>query len=109
MQAEPEYKDSFRSWLVFLPATFFFFYLVLQLAVFNSISTGLMHDFNMNATTLSKLSATYLYSCSVFFLPAGLLLDRFSTKNLLIIACLVCVIGVVLIASTSVLWVAFLG
>lgn len=102
-------RNQLRAWLVCLSAAIFFFYLVFQLAVFNTISADLMRDLGIHSSTLSQLASTYLYTCSIIFLPAGLMFDRFSTKTLLIIASLLCVEGTALIGITSSIAVAFLG
>lgn len=102
-------RNKLQPWLVCFSAALFFFYLVLQLAVFNTIGGDLMRDFGIHATILSQLAATYFYTCSLFFLPTGLLFDRFSTKTLLVIAALLCVAGTALIAITPLLSMAFLG
>lgn len=102
-------QSKYLPWLACFSAALFFFYVVFQLTVFNTISTELMRDFSIQAPTLSKLSASYLYMASLFFLPAGLLFDRFSTRKLLISACLLCTLGTGLIAVTSSLSLAFLG
>lgn len=100
---------KWTPWVVCLSSALFFFYVILQLTVFNTINIDLMHAFEINTSTLSKLSATYLYTASLFYLPAGLLLDRISTRKVLITASLVCTIGTALIALTSYLPLAFIG
>lgn len=102
-------KTNWTPWLVCLSSALFFFYVILQLTVFSTINTALMYTFSINTSTLSKLSATYLYAASLFYLPAGLLFDRLSTRKVLITASLVCTIGTALIASTSYLPLAFVG
>ena len=52
--------------------------------MFNSISPGLMRDFNVDAVALGTLSSTYLMADVVFLLPAGLVLDRISTRTIIL-------------------------
>lgn len=68
-----------------------------------------MQKFALSTSELCGLSAYYLYACAVFLLPAGLLLDRFSTKKLLVITAGLCTLGTVLIPATSIIEVAILG
>lgn len=103
------FDSKLAPWIICVSAALFFFYLVLQLAVFNTIGASLMSDFGISSNMLGQLSATYLYTCSIFFLPAGLLFDRFSTKKLLIISGIICVIGTAMIALAHTIFLAFLG
>jgi MFS family permease len=52
-----------------------------------------MKDFSIDATMLGNLSAAYFYSTIVFLLPAGQILDRISTRKVILTALLVCVLG----------------
>ena len=53
---------------------------------FNGLNLELRRAFNANALEISNLSAMYFYANVIFLIPAGLLLDRFSTRKLLISA-----------------------
>lgn len=90
------------AWLVTLTASLFFFYEFIQLNLFNAIAVDLMKDFNLNAAQLGNLSSMYFYANALFLFPAGMLLDRFSTKKLLLFAVTSCTIGTFLfgIATT---------
>ncbi len=101
--------SNFSSWSICFVASLFFFYEIVQLTVFNTISGDLTRTFSLSTLQLSRLSACYLYACAAFLLPAGLLLDRFSTKKLLAIACGLCAIGTGLIPTASTVEVATLG
>jgi len=46
----------------------------------------LMQTFNLNAIKLGNLSSLFFYADALFLIPAGILLDRFSTKKLLLVA-----------------------
>jgi MFS family permease len=62
--------------------------------MFNAISADLMRSFNINATQLGHLSSIYFYA-NLLFLPfAGMLLDRFSTRKIILITILLCVVGI---------------
>lgn len=91
---------SLTSWLVCLSAGLFFFYEFIQMQMFNSISNELMQDFSLNAEQLGYLSATYLYADVIFLFPAGMLLDRFSTRKVILTAMVLCVLGTLFFAMT---------
>lgn len=75
-----------RAWLVTLTASLFFFYEFIQLNLFNAINGELMQAFQLNAIELGQLSAMYFYANALFLFPAGMLLDRFSTRKILLFA-----------------------
>ncbi len=97
---------SLRAWLVCLSASLFFFYEFIQMGMFNSISAQLMHDFGINAVQLGYLSATYFYADVAFLFFAGMLLDHFSTRKIILSAMVVCVAATVGFALSSNIWVA---
>lgn len=81
------------AWVVVLTASLFFFYEFIQLNLFNAISDDLMQDFHLNAVQLGYLSSMYFWANALFLFPAGMMLDRFSTKKLLLFAASLCTIG----------------
>lgn len=81
------------AWIVTLTASLFFFYEFIQMNLFNAIAVDLMRDFHLNAAELGHLSSMYFYANAIFLFPAGLMLDRFSTKKLLLFAVTLCTVG----------------
>ncbi len=90
---------SKRAWLVVLSASLLIFYSNFQLIIFNSISNDIIRDFQITPFQMGWLSSIYFIGNFVFLFPAGLLLDRFSTKSLILMA--------MLIALSSMLGFAF--
>ena len=90
--------SSFRSWLVCTSAALFFFYEFIQMNMLNSLGSYLMQEYQITATQLGGLSAWYFYANLSFLLVAGLLLDRFSTRRIILCAMISCVIGTLLMA-----------
>jgi MFS family permease len=93
-----ENTDSFRSWLVCMSAALFFFYEFIQMNMLNSLGSYLMAEYHLTATQLSSLAGWYFYSNLGFLLVAGLLLDRLSTRKIILWAMGSCVIGTALMA-----------
>lgn len=81
------------AWVVNLTAALFFFYEFIQLNLFNAIDMQLMQDFGLNAVELGQLASMYFYANALFLFPAGNLLDRYSTKKLLLAAVVSCTAG----------------
>jgi len=99
-------KNTYLPWIVCFSAALFFFYEFIQMNMFNAISSDLMRDFGINATQLGNLSAIYFYA-NLLFLPfAGMLLDRFSTRKLILITISLCIIGIGSFSLTHSLFLA---
>jgi MFS family permease len=75
-----------KRWAVVLSGSLLFFYSFLQLNILNGIGVYLMRDFNINSTQLGHVSSMYFYANFFLVFPAGLLLDRFSTRRLMLLA-----------------------
>lgn len=91
-------KTSLQSWLVVFSAALFFFYEFIQMNMTSSLAPYLLQTFHLNAEQLGNLSATYFYSAILFLLPAGQILDRISTRKVILTALMTCVIGTALFA-----------
>src|SRR3990167_6120727 len=74
------------GWLVVMTAALFFFYVFIQLNLFDAIDVQLMQAFQLDAPQLGQLASMFFYANALFLFPAGILLDRFSTKKLLLFA-----------------------
>ncbi|MEN9916590.1 MAG: transporter superfamily [Pseudomonadota bacterium] len=93
--------SRFQPWLVCLSAALFFFYEFIQMGMFNSISQELMHDFSINAGQLGFLSATYFYADVIFLLFAGVLVDRFSIRAIILSAMVMVVLATFLFSFSQ--------
>jgi len=87
------WKRSVLPWVVCLSASLFFAYELLQLHVMNAISPMLMRDLKLSATDFGYLSSTYLIADVIFLLPAGIILDRFSVRRVILTALFFCLVG----------------
>ncbi|MBX9704672.1 MAG: MFS transporter, partial [Gammaproteobacteria bacterium] len=85
--------NPIRAWLVTLTASLFFFYEFIQMLMPNSLRPDLMAAFHIEATQLGFLSSSYFWANVIFLFPAGIILDRFSTKRVVLVSLALCVIG----------------
>jgi len=99
--ADASVQHGVMAWLVCLSAGLFFFYEFFQLNIFDVINTSLRQDFSIDAAQLSWMSSTYLWADILFLLPAGIILDRFSTRTVILTAMAVCVLGTIGFALTT--------
>src|SRR4051812_33404525 len=84
-------KTSLKPWIVCLSAGLFFFYEFIQMNMLNSLGSYLVNEYAITATQLGDLSAWYFYSTVLFLFTAGSLLDRFSTRKIILVGMSFCV------------------
>lgn len=106
---EQKTENRGLAWLVTLTAALFFFYEFIQLNLFNAIDEQLMQSFKLNAPQLGQLSSMYFYANALCLFPAGLLLDRYSTKKLLLGAVALCTVGTFVFAIANSYFAAAAG
>lgn len=94
-------ESKLTPWIVCFSAALFFFYEFIQMNMFNSVSADLMKAFSINATQLGNLSSIYFYSNLLFLSCAGLILDRFSTRKVILTTLTLCIVGIGSFALTS--------
>lgn len=92
-------EKSMHAWIVVLSAALFFFYEFIQMNFLSGISDSVMADLQMTATQFGWLSSSYFLANVLFLLVAGILLDRFSTRNIILVSLVVCIGGILLFAN----------
>jgi MFS family permease len=90
--------SEFKRWLVVMTATTLFFYSFIQMNMLNPIGVDLMRIFNINARQFGTLSSMYFYGNFILLFPAGLLLDRFSVRRILLFALVLATAGMFVFA-----------
>lgn len=107
----PDQKTAYNglAWAVTMTASLFFFYEFIQMHLFNTINSQLRAAFDLDAVQIGQFFSMYFYANFLCLFPAGNLLDRYSTKKLLVGAVSICTIGTFLFALAHVYWVAALG
>jgi MFS family permease len=91
-------KSRFYPWAVVLSASLFFFFEFGLNNIFNVLEPYLAQDYALGAVAMGWISSLYFYANVAALIPAGLLLDRFSPKKLILIATIVCVVSLLGIA-----------
>lgn len=97
--AEPSLQ--WMPWLVCFSASLFFFYEFIQGNMFASINHEIMQDFHTDLIGCSWMSSMYYLANVIFLFPAGVLLDRYSTKKVILLSLLTCIVGTFLFALSS--------
>lgn len=101
LEQHSSYQQSIKPWVVVMSASLFFFYEFIQLNLFSAIDPELMRTFAINATQLGQLSSMYFYANIAFLFVAGPLLDRYSTRTIILIALAICVGGTFAFANAT--------
>lgn len=101
-----EMKSALLPWMVCFAATLFFFYEFIQGNMFASIAANIMQDYQIQADKMTYLSSIYYLSNVLFLFVAGMILDRFSIKNTILVAMLLCVISTFILAYSHSFYVA---
>ena len=101
-----DFKSSLLPWLVCFAATMFFFYEFIQGNMFASIAANIMQDYHIQADKMAYLSSIYYLSNVIFLFIAGMVLDRFSIKNTILIAMSFCVLSTFVLAFSHSFYIA---
>lgn len=102
-------KHLFSAWLICGLGALYYSYEYLLRITPSVMEMPLRGHFNLSATGFGLLSAVYYYAYVPLQLPVGVLLDRYGPRILLTLACLICVLGTFLFASTDVFMIAAIG
>ena len=95
-----------RAWSIVLISGLFFFYEFIQLTMFDTLSPFMMQEFSISAEAVSDISSWYfLAEISLLFI-AGIIIDRVSTKRLILTFMTLCVSATFVFAASQTLWVA---
>jgi predicted MFS family arabinose efflux permease len=98
-----------RAWLVCLTASLFFFFMFIQMMVFNAISPYLMQDFNISVAQVGDLSTYFFLGNIIFLFPAGIILDRVSPHKTVLTALFLLIVGTFIFGLTHSYLVAALS
>lgn len=93
-------------WFVCMSGGLLFFYEFMQMNMFNSLTAPLMRTFHLDATGVGLLGSVYFYTNATLIFVAGNLLDRVSTRRLLLFAMTLCTIGTLGFSFAPTVWVA---
>ena len=103
---KPSRFSVIQPWLVCFSAALFFFFEFMQVNMFNAMDPYFIRAFNISTTELGTLSAAYFMTNVFFLLPAGIILDRVSTRKLIVVAMIACVGSTYLFSLSTALWQA---
>lgn len=97
-------NNPIKSWVVVMAAASFFFYSFIQMTMFSTAEMKIYFSEILNihdTATFGVFAGMFLNGCVIFLIPAGILLDKFSVKKLLLISVVVVVLSVVGLTFTQ--------
>ena len=100
---------SKAAWLICTLAAMFYCYEYLLRISPSVMSTELMQTYHLTASQFGNLTAYYYYIYTPMQIVVGVLFDRFGTRVLLTLACLICALGTYLFAGGDSVSVAAVG
>ena len=100
------FKTVMQPWAVCFAASLFFFYQFIQGNMFASIADHVMRDFGIQASKLVYLSSVYYLPNVLCLFIAGVMIDRFSVKKILLLSMFLCTASTFFLAYTSSFYVA---
>lgn len=90
-----------RAWIIWLTAGLFYLFEFIHRIIISVMVPELADSFKINISTLGILSAYYFYAYAFAQIPVGLLIDRYGTRKLLTISCLLITISSLIFANTN--------
>lgn len=79
-------KNITNPWVVTFCAAGFFFYQFMLINIFNALNEPMIKEFHLSATQLGHVSSSYFFAGMLSLLLAGVILDRFSIRKVIISA-----------------------
>lgn len=99
-------KSKAMPYLVCVFASLFFAYELMQLHMLGAISPILMKELSMNTQDFGLLCSSYLIADVIFLLPAGLIVDRFSIRKVILASMSLAVVSALIFACAQNFWQA---
>ncbi|WP_440992711.1 MFS transporter [Cysteiniphilum litorale] len=98
-------NDSLRAWLSMFAAALFFFYWFIQLSLNNTMIDYYIARYQIGSYGL--FTSMYLIGNVLMFIPAGVILDRYNSKRVIVSALIVMLIGVAIMTFVSNQFIAY--
>jgi len=97
---------SIMPWVICLIAAIFYAYDYLIRVQPSVMLHELMHFYGTDAVGVGLLSAFYFYAYTPLQIPAGLIVDRYSTRMVLTLSAFICAVGTILFATVDNYYIA---
>ncbi|NBX84961.1 MAG: MFS transporter [Gammaproteobacteria bacterium] len=98
-----------QAWLVCFFAGLFFLFEFIQLSSFDALNHWVQNFYHLKASQVGLLGSSFLWGNVLFLLPAGLLLDKFGPRKVILWSLGASVVGLAIFAYSHVFTLAFVG
>lgn len=98
-----------NSLVICIIISIFFAFEFFQINVFSSLDTELMKKFNCTAKDLGLFSSIYFYGNLISLIPIGIMLDRYSTRFLILLSMFFSLIGICIFSFSDTLFISSIG
>ncbi|MEQ9559632.1 MAG: MFS transporter [Rhodospirillales bacterium] len=96
-------------WLIWGLGTFLFSFVHFQRVAPGVMVDTLMREFAVGGALLGNLSAIYFYSYAIFQVPAGLIVDAYGSRRIMVLSALLIAAGCFVFAQAETITGAFIG
>ncbi|MEP1029633.1 MAG: MFS transporter, partial [Alphaproteobacteria bacterium] len=96
-------------WMIWGLGTFLFSFVHFQRVAPGVMVDTLMREFAVGGALLGNLSAVYFYSYAIFQVPAGLIVDAYGSRRIMVLSALLIAIGCFVFALAETVPGAFAG
>ncbi len=103
-----KYIIKILPWTVCISASLFLFYEFIQGNMFASIADYIMYDFHIPANKMAYLSSIHYLANVLFLFVAGIILDKFSTKKIILFAMSLCIISTFILSQAHSFYLALI-
>lgn len=109
-----EANKSTTAWLILIPLSAFLFFDFIQINMMNSFGPFLLQEYSLSPAQLGLISSLFFYTNLILLYPAGVLLDAYSPKWLVIGSIIITCIGILTFIAhpnktTMIAWRALAG
>ncbi len=98
-----------KPWAACLSITLFFVYEFIQCTMLDSLTPLLMKSMHIDAAQVAYISAAYFYTNILFLIPAGIILDKYSLKQIAPMAISISLIGTFIFSQSHTLAFAIIA
>lgn len=92
-------------WLVVLSAALFFFFDFIAMSTFDSLNAAISQSFTLDRMQISSLESLYFLAIIIFLMPAGVLLDRISTRKIILSAFMIMIVATLVFSLSHTYWI----
>ena len=96
-------------WIIWSIVGLYYFYEITLRVLPSTLRHEFIGIFQINATQFGLFASLYYWSYTFMQIPTGLIVDRFSIRKTLFVACLMCISGFFLIHISNQIGMAYIG